>query len=235
MEEQHVCLVCGYNMVGYFPDNCPFCGADRKHFISAEECTRRYEVVATPVNEHVTRLNSAPALGLEHAAYRIETGASVLMIDCPSTFVPTIPAPDHILFTHHHFLGASNLYRSELGARVRIHRLDSENVLTRGFTFDDLFDRGFAEDGLEAYPIDGHTPGFTFYLFEDVLFICDYVFMKEGRVRKFNPYGPVDLTASGGQRFLDLISDRTISTVCGYNYVTDFPDWVKGVEGLLGI
>ena len=235
MEQQYVCLVCGYNMVGYLPDSCPFCGADRKDFITADECSRRFTVVQTPVKDNVTRLMSSPSLGFEHAAYRIETGASTLMIDCPSTFDPTIPTPDHIIFTHHHFLGASNLYRSEFGAGVWIHRLDSDNELTRGFVFDDLFDRGFVENGLEAYPIDGHTPGFTFYLFEDVLFVCDYIFMKEGRVRMFNRFGPADLTASGGQRLLDLISGRTISTVCGYNYITDFSDWVKGVEGLLGM
>jgi len=234
MEQQHVCLVCGYNMVGYLPDNCPFCGASNKNFITADECTRRFSVVPTPVKENVTRLNSSPSLGLEHAAYRIKAGEATYMIDCPSTFDPSIQPPDHLIFTHHHFLGASNLYRSELGARVRIHRQDSDNELTKGFVFDDLFDRGFAENGLEAYPIDGHTPGFTFYLYEDVLFICDYIFMKEGQVRTFNRFGPADKTAAGGQRLLDLLSGRTINTVCGYNYVTDFPNWIKGVEGLLG-
>ena len=222
-------------MVDHLPDNCPFCGAGSKNFITAEECSRRYKVVGTPVNERVTLLNSSPSFGLEHAAYKVETGEGVLMIDCPSTFDPTIPPLDHIIFTHHHFLGASNLYRSEFGAKVQIHRLDSDNELTRGFIFDDLFERGFMEIGLEAYPIDGHTPGFTFYLFEDVLFICDYIFMKKGRVSKFNRFGPAEKTAAGGQRLLDLLSRRTISTVCGYNYVTDFPEWVNGVEGLLGL
>jgi len=23
--EQHVCLVCGFNMIGFHPSNCPFC------------------------------------------------------------------------------------------------------------------------------------------------------------------------------------------------------------------
>ena len=58
--------------------------------------------------------------------------------------------------------------------------------------------------------------------------------MKEGQVRTFNRFGPADKTAAGGQRLLDLLSGRTINTVCGYNYVTDFPNWIKGVEGLLG-
>ena len=67
--EQYVCLVCGFNMIGFHPDHCPFCGAAKKHFITADECSARYQVVGTPVNEKVTRLNSHPPLGLEHAAY----------------------------------------------------------------------------------------------------------------------------------------------------------------------
>jgi hydroxyacylglutathione hydrolase len=235
LDKQHVCLVCGYNMVGYFPIQCPFCGADRVNFITANECSERFKVVVTPVTERVERLNSSPALGLEHAAYRVETDKSSLMIDCPSAFDPTILPVDHIIFTHHHFLGASNLYRDKLGAMVSIHRLDSHNDLTKGFVFDDLFDRGFVKDGLEAYPIDGHTTGFTFYIFDEVLFICDYVFLKNGRVRKFNRFGPAEKTATGGQRLLDLLAGRSVTTVCGYNYVTSFERWVRGVESLLGM
>jgi hypothetical protein len=45
----------------------------------------------------------------------------------------------------------------------------------------------FARDhGIEAFHIDGHTPGFTFYIFEETLFICDYVFL-DGDSLKFNP------------------------------------------------
>ncbi|RPJ04849.1 MAG: MBL fold metallo-hydrolase, partial [Deltaproteobacteria bacterium] len=71
--EQYVCLVCGFNMIGFHPDRCPFCGAAKEHFITAEDCSARYTVVATPVSEKVTRLNSHPPLGIEHAAYHIET------------------------------------------------------------------------------------------------------------------------------------------------------------------
>jgi hypothetical protein len=45
----------------------------KEHFSTAEEYSARYKVVATPVDDKVSRLNSHPALGLEHAAYRIET------------------------------------------------------------------------------------------------------------------------------------------------------------------
>jgi rubrerythrin len=41
--EQYVCPVCGFNMIGFHPDHCPFCGAAKKHFITAEECSARYK------------------------------------------------------------------------------------------------------------------------------------------------------------------------------------------------
>ncbi len=109
--EQYVCLVCGFNMVGYYPDECPFCGAARENFITSEECSARYKVISARVNDKVTRLNSQPALGIEHAAYRIETGEGSCWRDCPSSFDASLKPADTIIFTHHHFLGASNLYR----------------------------------------------------------------------------------------------------------------------------
>ncbi|MFW9784480.1 MAG: rubredoxin-like domain-containing protein, partial [Candidatus Heimdallarchaeota archaeon] len=57
---QYVCQNCGYNMVGYLPDNCPFCFTSKNQFITAEECSERYEVVNTKVNSKVSRLNSSP-------------------------------------------------------------------------------------------------------------------------------------------------------------------------------
>jgi len=108
--EQYVCLVCGFNMVSFHPDRCPFCGAASKHFMTAEECSARYKGVATPVSEKVARLNSHPPLGLKHADYRIETGHGPCWIDSPSSFDPPIKRAETIFFTRHHFLGASNLY-----------------------------------------------------------------------------------------------------------------------------
>ncbi|MEE9605187.1 MAG: MBL fold metallo-hydrolase, partial [Candidatus Scalindua sp.] len=40
-KEQYVCTVCGFNMVGYYPDECPFCGALREKLITSEECAAR--------------------------------------------------------------------------------------------------------------------------------------------------------------------------------------------------
>jgi hydroxyacylglutathione hydrolase len=222
--EQYVCLVCGFNMVGFHPAHCPFCGAADKHFITDEECSSRFHVAAIPVNAKVTRLNSEPALGIEHAAYRIETRQGSCWIDCPSTFDTSLPKTDAIFFTHHHFLGASNLYRDHFSAEVRIHHDDSKHDICRPFTFDVTFQENFVHQGIEAYHVDGHTPGFTFYIFEDVLFICDYVFL-DGDGMKYNPFGPAGPTMEGGQRISDLLQGRTLSTVCGYNYVIDYRDW----------
>lgn len=224
--EQYVCLVCGFNMIGFHPTNCPFCGAAQTHFITAEECSARFRVAAIPVNDKVTRLNSQPALGIEHAAYRIETGQGSCWIDCPSSFDTSLPKADTILFTHHHFLGASNLYRDLFAAEVRIHQEDSLHEISRPFPFDVTFTENLVHHGIEAFHIGGHTPGFTLYIFEDVLFICDYVFLTEDGM-KYNPFGPAGLTVAGGRAIHDIVADRTLSTVCGYNYVIDYEEWKR--------
>lgn len=224
-DKQYVCLVCGYNMVGYSVAHCPFCGAPESRFITAEECSERFKVKETPVNGKVSRLNSVPSLGLEHAAYRIETGGKAYMIDSPSSFDKIIQPVDVVLFTHHHFLGASNLYRAFFHSGVCIHKLDSEHDLCQGFTFDKRFVENFTDHGIEAFHIGGHTPGFTMYIFDEVLFICDYVFLKEGGMI-FNPYGPRDETIAGGAKIRNLVAGRNLKIICGYNYVTDFSEWI---------
>ncbi|MEN8135551.1 MAG: rubredoxin-like domain-containing protein [Thermodesulfobacteriota bacterium] len=232
MNEQYVCQTCGYNMVGYAPDFCPFCGAPREKFISAADCSRRFEVIATPVSAGVARLNSVPPLGLEHAAYQIDTGKDIIWIDCPSTFAQKILPPTTITFTHHHFLGAVNLYRDFFGCKVRINRADATFELCRGFTFDELFEGRHDLAGIKAFHIDGHTPGFTFYLFKETLFVCDYVFFHRDRL-KFNPFGPADETAIGGRKLHDIIAGLNISKVCGYNYVSEMAEWLPAFNALL--
>ena len=227
--EQYVCLVCGFNMIGFHPDHCPFCGAARKHFITAGECSARYKVAGTPVSEKVTRLNSHPPLGLEHAAYRIETGRGSCWIDCPSSFDSSLKRADTIFFTHHHFLGASNLYRDLFAAQVHIHHDDSVHDICRPFPFDVTFEGNFIHNGIEAFHVDGHTPGFTFYIFEELLFICDYVFLHDDGM-KYNPFGPAGQTVAGGDRIRELLHGRKLSTVCGYNYVIGYDDWKRRFE-----
>jgi len=230
-KEQYVCTICGFNMVGYYPDRCPFCLASKEKFITSEECSARFNVKGFPVNEKVTRLNSVPPLGLEHSAYRIETSNKIYWIDCPSSLDSSLKPMDVIIFTHHHFLGASNQYRDLFSSQVRIHKLDSAHKICQAFTFDVTFDANFTEDGIEAFHIDGHTPGFTFYIFEETLFICDYVFLKGGETR-YNPFGPAKDTREGGRRLKSIIEGRNINVVCGYNYVIDYVDWKSKFDNL---
>ncbi len=231
-KEQYVCTVCGFNMVGYYPDSCPFCGAPKGKFITSAECSARYKVMGTPVNKKVTRLNSVPPLGFEHAAYRIETGGKAFWVDCPSCFDKSLKPADVITFTHHHFLGASNQYRDLFHAQVRIHKLDSAHSICLAFTFDATFTEDFVELGIEALHTGGHTPGFTFYLFEDVLFICDYVF-PEGNGMRFNPFGPQKETRECAAKINTVLQGRGLSKVCGWNYVVDYKDWKERFDNLL--
>ncbi len=233
-KEQYVCTACGFNMIGYYPENCPFCGAPREKFLTSEECSTKFKVKGTPVKEKVTRLNSVPALGLEHAAYRIERGTRAFWIDCPSSFDKSLKPADVITFTHHHFLGASNQYRRLFPSEVRIHRLDSTHGICQAFTFDKAFEQDFTDHGIEAFHIGGHTPGFTLYLWEDVLFICDYVFLR-GDEMTFNPFGPGRETREGGKKIGHIIEGRKITKVCGYNYVADYLAWKEDFEELLKI
>jgi glyoxylase-like metal-dependent hydrolase (beta-lactamase superfamily II) len=218
-------------MVGDYPRLCPFCKAARNKFLTSEECSAKFNVAGHSVGRNVTRLNSVPPLGLEHAAYRVETGDGAIWIDCPSSFDRALEPADTILFTHHHFLGASNQYRNCFDSKVWIHELDSAHNICRGFSFDMTFKENFSVAGIEAFHIGGHTPGFTFYVFDDVLFICDYVFLM-GQDMKFNSYGPRKETREGGVKLHRLLQERRIGTVCGYNYVCDFISWMKKFEDL---
>jgi hydroxyacylglutathione hydrolase len=225
---QYVCTFCGFNMVGYYPSHCPFCGSPREKFITSEECSARYRVVGTPVTEQVTRLNSVPPLGFEHAAYRVETAAGVWWIDCPSSFDRNLPPASIITFTHHHFLGAANQYRELFGAQVRIHNLDSRHELCKAFSFDNSFHHNFIEGGVEAHHIGGHTPGFTLYFFGDCLFICDYVLFRRERML-YNPFGPAGETLAGGERLGKILETegKNLAFVCGVNYVMGYETWLN--------
>jgi hydroxyacylglutathione hydrolase len=112
-----------------------------------------------------------------------------------------------------------------------IHKLDSQHSLCRGFTFDDLFETNYKVEGIEAFHVAGHTPGFTFYIFEDVLLICDYVFRGEGMV--FNPFGPERETKKGGEKINKILENRQISRVCGSHYIADYSEWKEKFDKLL--
>lgn len=230
--QQSVCLQCGYNMIGEMPEVCPFCGARHDQFMAWDEAEKTYCVTTHAVNDVVSQLFSEPKLGLEHAAYRIETQEGKVWIDSPSAFNRDLAPVDTILFTHHHFMGASNQYRRLWNAKVWLHDLDAKHHLAALFDIDRRFTDDFIIYGIEAYHIGGHTPGFTFYIYKDVLFICDYVFMTDIGMC-FNPYGPEQETLKQAQKIHEIVTSRVLKTVCGYNYVANFADWLPGFERLI--
>lgn len=221
---QWVCKVCGYNMIGERPDVCPFCGARHEEFLTSEEAARTYRVTPTIVAPGVTQLMSVPRLGFEHAAYRVETDRGAVWIDCPSAFNCELEPVEAILFTHKDFMGASNQYRALWDAQIYIHLLDAVNPLARQFPVDNAFGGDFKRGSLEAFHIGGHSPGFTMYVHDDVLFACDYVF-PPGPGMRLNPYSDQREIRLRGTRVLDITEGRGISKVCGFDYVADFPAW----------
>ena len=232
LEGQFVCQKCGYNMIEHYPKLCPFCGASSEYFITAEKCSKLYKIVFSKVNERVNCLYSNPPLGLEHFAYSIKIDNKNIWIDCPSTFTKDLDPMDKILFTHHHFLGASNLYRGYYTAFVWIHKNDSEHYIGRLHSFDKKFTQNFKLSGIEAFHIDGHTPGFTFYIFENVIFVCDYLIQSDQSFI-LNPYAPRQSTMEGAKKLNEIIELRKLDTVCGFNYVMDYQNWKKEFLKLL--
>jgi hydroxyacylglutathione hydrolase len=230
--QQWVCLQCGYNMIGEMPDICPFCGAHHDRFMAWDEAEKTYRVTSYAVNDVVSQLLSVPKLGLEHAAYRVETEQGAVWIDSPSAFNRDLAPVNAILFTHHHFMGASNQYRRIWNSEVWLHDLDAKHRLSALFDIDRRFSDDFVAYGIEAYHTGGHTPGFTFYIYRDVLFICDYVFLTSTDMR-FNPYGPEQETIKRAQRIHEIVKTKPLKTVCGYNYIADFADWLAGFERLI--
>ena len=230
--QQWVCLQCGYNMIGAMPEVCPFCGAYHDQFMPWDEAEKKYHVTEYTINNNVSQLLSVPKLGYEHAAYRIETVEGAAWIDSPSAFNRQLAPVDAILFTHHHFMGASNQYRQIWNTEIWLHDLDARHRLAALFPIDRRFFDDFSVYGIEAYHTGGHTPGFTFYIYHDVLFVCDYVFLTDVGMR-FNPYGPEQETIKQAQQIHEVIKRKSFKTVCGYNYIANFADWMAGFERLI--
>jgi hydroxyacylglutathione hydrolase len=222
--KQWVCTVCGYNMIGVHPDRCPFCSARRDRMLASAAVSRRYRVTVKPVNATVSQLTSSPRLGLEHAAYRIDGEGGSAWIDCPSAFNRDLRAVDVILFTHKDFIGAANQYKKLWGSEVWLHEADAELSEVSRHSVNHPFSADFEKFGIQGIHIGGHSPGFTVYIWQDMLFVCDYVY-PPGAGMKLNPHGNRDATREGAGKLADVISGRALSTVCGYNYVAPFADW----------
>ncbi len=224
--KQHVCTACGYNTIGAKPATCPFCGARRKHMISADTASRRYRVQERDIGHGVSQLRCKPRLGLEHAAYRIDADGGSVMIDCPSAFNTDLPAVGAILFTHKDFIGAANQYRDHWGAEVWLHKADAELSEVAQHSVTHPFEGDIEKFGVHGHHIGGHSPGFTVYFWCDLMFVCDYVY-PPGSAMKLNPHGPAAATREGACRLADLLEGRQINTVCGYNYVTAYGGWLN--------
>ena len=231
-QRQWVCRVCGYNMIGERPDVCPFCGAHHEEFLTWEECERQHRVSARPVSERITQLMSVPRLGIEHAAYRLEIDGGAVWIDCPSAFNRDLDPVTAIYFTHKDFMGACNQYRELWGARVCLHERDATAPLAQPFPIDWRFTGDFRADGVEAYHIGGHSPGFTMYIYDEVLFACDYVF-PPGPEMRFNPYSPHEEIRARAHRVREIVGARALKAVCGYDYVVDFDDWRRDFDRVI--
>ena len=230
---QTVCTSCGYNMIGEQPGTCPFCGGAPVNFLSGDACAIAHQVTAFPVSANVTRFNSVPRLGIEHAAYRVNTGEAAFMIDCPSAFNRDLPRSDVIAFTHKDFLGAANQYRDRFDAEVWIHVDEAGHPLARPFPFDRRFTTDFEERGLAPKVIGGHSDGFTVYLAADSLFPCDLVFDVGTRTR-FNPYGNgAKASREAAVGLCKWLEGRVIENVCAWNYVTDYAGWKSRLDALV--
>ena len=223
-KKQWVCTVCGYNMIGKRPTRCPFCSSPHRDFVDSATASRRYLVTAKKVSDTVTQLKCLPRLGLEHSAYRIDADGGSVLIDCPSAFNRDLDPVDCILFTHKDFIGAANQYRDQWLAEVWLHEADAELSEAARYSVDHPFTGNIEKFGVEGVHIGGHSPGFTVYLWQDVLFVCDYVY-PPGPAMKLNPHGRRAATQDGAGRLVDVVTSRPLSTVCGYNYVTDFATW----------
>ena len=233
LDPQHVCTSCGYNIIGPAPQTCPFCGGAANQFLTDADCSARYAVDATAVAPGIERLSSVPRLGLEHTAYRVETADAAFMIDCPSSFDRNLPPVDVIAFTHKDFLGASNQYREHFGAEVWLHEKDTTHPLAQPFPFDRRFAGDFAERGIEAKHIGGHSPGFTVYLVGETLFPCDLVSYGGAR-KRLNPHGAGARAARDGARILQAwLEGRRITRVCDLRYVTDYEEWKACLDELI--
>jgi hydroxyacylglutathione hydrolase len=49
----------------------------------------------------------------------------------------------------------------------------------------------------------------------------------------FNPYGPERETRRQASSIFSVLKERTLDTVCGYNYAIPFSDWLPRFERLL--
>jgi glyoxylase-like metal-dependent hydrolase (beta-lactamase superfamily II) len=200
--------------------------------MDSRRAQRLHTIKAIPVSEHVSQLRCSPVFGLDHAAYRIETAAGAVLIDCPAVFTRDVDPVDAILFTHKDFVGAANVYRKVWDCDVCLHAADAELSEVAQHSVTLRFEGDYERCGVQGHHIGGHSPGFTVYIWEDMLFICDYAY-PGGPGMKLNPHGPREATREGAGRLADIIADHDLKTVCGYNYTAEIGPWQQAFMRLV--
>ena len=127
----------------------------------------------------------------------------------------------------------SRQYREHVGAEVWLHEKDTTHPLAQPFPFDRRFSGDFAERGIEAKHIGGHSPGFTVYLAGETLFPCDLVIYGGAR-KRLNPHGAGARAARDGARTLQKwLAGRDIKRVCDFRYVTEYAEWKARFDELI--
>ena len=237
MAKQYVCKVCGYNMIGDAPHTCPFCGCNSSNFITAEECSKNFSITEKYVSNSVMQLKSSPKLGMEHAAYAIKTQKGQVWIDCPSCFEALAVKPVAICFTHHHFMGACNLYQKDSGCEIYIHITELDFSIAKQFIpFVTRQVRGdfWAYCEIDALHIAGHTPGYTAYFFKDICFACDITLLSEDEPDALNTYAsPKEEVIPAVKQLIKECDKRKIKIICCYNDIYPYPEWKSRVQKLL--
>ena len=110
-------------------------------------------------------------------------------------------------------MGASKQYRELWGSEVHLHGLDVRHPLARNHPVDIAFQGDFKRGSLEAYHIAVHTPGFTMYIQNEVLLICDYAFPPGPEMRLNQAKGDGTIHESG-QRVLEFTDSVELKKVC---------------------
>ena len=118
------------------------------------------------------------------------------------------------------------------GTEVYLNELDTGHRFARGHFVDHKMRGDFNRGSLEGYHLGGHSDGFTMYICNDVLFVCDYV-LVEGTDMKLTPFGDKKAIREGACRILELTAGRDLQTVCGYNFVTEFLPWREALSRLV--
>jgi len=224
-----ICNGCGFNATTTAPAHCPLCGTPGNRFLSEQKAAQRSNIKVSNINHRITRLK---AEGLGTSAYRLETSAGSVWIDCLPVFNEAVAPVDAILFTHRDFMGATDRYQQAWHAETWLHRVEQSHPLAQDHHITHGFDDNFCRGDLEAFVIGGHTPGFTVYLHKDALFVCDLVLGQDDLMR-FNAAGSPEANLDAATRLNALLRRRKIRVVCGYNSVTDFRSWQNAFKKLL--